>query len=572
MAHHPSSLLRIRALYFVICGLALVLVIRLFSIQIVNRAVYADKANRQQQQPATTHKRGSIFFTDKEGHLIPAAATKQGFALAINPPQITDPVQTYKNLSTLLPLDATDFFTKAARKDDPYEPLASKLDKATADKISALKQKGVVLEPASWRVYPAERLASHVVGWMGYQGDEFTGRYGIEKQYQDKLQQQVSTKVSFVSFLGDTLSTLGSLARLVQPQSGMADVVLTIEPTVQNVLETELANLKATWQTDGIGGVIINPATGEIIAMGALPNFDPGGKQTNIAALRNPTVEDVFELGSIIKPLTMAAALDAGVVTAHTTYNDIGPLSIDGHLIANHDNLIEGITNMQQVLNKSLNTGAVFVMEQLGKERFRNYFTQYGLSERTGIELPNEALNLTSNLRSAGEIGYATASFGQGIALTPLSAARALSVLANGGSLVKPYVVKALNYNDLNVSQATTPEKVRQVLKPATSAEITRMLVETFDTALANGRHKMEHYAIAAKTGTAQIADPAGGYYANRYLHSFFGYFPAYQPRFLVLLYAVNPKGGFFAADTLTGSFVNITKFLLNYYNVTPDR
>jgi cell division protein FtsI/penicillin-binding protein 2 len=531
-----------------------------------------DKASRQQQQPTITSKRGSIFFTDKEGHLIPAASTKQGYSLAINPPQITDPITAYKNITKFVPLDATDFFTKAAKKSDPYEPLATKIDHDTADKLLALKQKGVVLEPASWRVYPAGRLAAHVIGWMGYQGNEFTGRYGLEKQYQDKLQQQTATKVSFVSFLGDTISTLGSLARLVQPQSGMADVVLTIEPTVQNVLETELASLKSVWQTDGIGGIIIDPTTGEIIAMGALPNFDPGGKQTDIAALRNPVVEDVFELGSIIKPLTLAAALDAGVITANTTYNDTGPLLIDDHLIANHDNLIEGITPMQEVLNKSLNTGAVFAMRQLGKERFRKYFTQYGLTERTGIELPNEALNITSNLRSGGEVGYATAAFGQGIALTPISAARALSALANGGTIVKPRVVKALNYNDLNVSQATKVETQRTVLKPATSAEITRMLVQTFDTALANGRYKMEHYAIAAKTGTAQIADPAGGYYVNRYLHSFFGYFPAHQPRFLVLLYAVNPKGGFFAADTLTGSFVNITKFLLNYYNVSPDR
>jgi cell division protein FtsI/penicillin-binding protein 2 len=378
----PGSLTRVRVLYFIICGLALVLVARLFSIQIVHGDEYANKASKQQQQPVTLQDRGSIFFTDKDNHLIPAASTKQGFTLAINPPQIINPTETYRQLATVIALDPTDFFTKAAKKSDPYEPIVSRVDKVTAGKVTALKLKGVMLDPTSWRVYPAERLAAHVIGWMGYQGDNLVGRYGIEREYQNKLQHQTPTKVSFVSFLGDTLSTLGSLARLVQPNTSAADVVLTIEPTVQNVLETELQTLKTTWQTDGIGGVIIDPTNGEVLAMGALPNFDPGGKQTDIAALRNPVVEDVFEMGSIIKPLTMAAALDAGVVTANATYNDIGTIVIDDRPISNHDNVAGGITTMQEVLNQSLNTGAVFAMQQLGKDRFRTYFTNYGLTER----------------------------------------------------------------------------------------------------------------------------------------------------------------------------------------------
>ena len=231
---------------------------------------------------------------------------------------------------------------------------------------------------------------------------------------------------------------------------------------------------------------------------------------------------------------------------------------------------------MQEVLDESLNTGAVYVMQKLGKDRFRDYMTRYGLGEETGIDLPGEVRgslkNLDENAKNKRMVEYATAAFGQGISMTPIETARALAVLANQGKIVTPYVVKEINYA-VGFSRTTVTDDAKPILKPETSETITRMLVHVVDNSLLGGTVKMKNYSIAAKTGTAQMAREDGkGYYDDRYLHTFFGYFPAYNPRFIVFLYTQYPKEVKYAAYTLTEPFMNIAKFLINYYNIPPDR
>ncbi len=266
----------------------------------------------------------------------------------------------------------------------------------------------------------------------------------------------------------------------------------------------------------------------------------------------------------------MAAGIDSGAVTSKTTYNDKGSVSFDTETVYNFDKKGRGVIDMQTVLSKSLNTGMAFVVSKMGKDKFREYMLSFGLGERTNIDLPNEAQNLVSNLNSPRMIEYITASFGQGIALTPISTVRAFTPLANGGVLVDPHIVKRINYKNgfhKNIESKTN----KQVLKKESVEEITKMLVEVVDVSLLNGKAKNPHYSVAAKTGTAQIAN-GGGYHDDRYLHSFIGYFPAYNPQFLVFLYTVYPKGVEFAANTLADPFLDLSKFLINYYEVPPDR
>jgi cell division protein FtsI/penicillin-binding protein 2 len=355
---------------------------------------------------------------------------------------------------------------------------------------------------------------------------------------------------------------------------GGFDVVLTIEPRVQATLEEALREALEKWGADSAGGLVLDPQTGAVIAMASLPSFDPNkyAEVENISYFRNPLISDIFELGSVVKPLTLAAAMDAGKINPTTTYFDKGYEILNGQRIENYDGKGRGWVDMQAVLNKSLNTGAIFAMQQLGKEQFRHYLQKYGLGQKTGIDLPQEVAGQLSNLSSSRDIEYATASFGHGIAISPLEFATAASSIANGGLIMRPYVVAKLAI-DGGKDKITEALVERRALKQETSEEITRMLVEVVDDALLGGTVKMQHYSIAAKTGTAQLPKEGQlGYYEDKYLHSFFGYAPAFDPQFLIFLYLKNPHGMRYASRTLTDPFMDLTKFLINYYEIPPDR
>ncbi|HYC82935.1 MAG TPA: penicillin-binding protein 2 [Candidatus Paceibacterota bacterium] len=565
-----SSVGRIRFLSLCIVALAGLFTVRLLFLQVIKSDEYSDMADRQYLRPSThVFDRGSIFFKERDGKLVSAATLKSGFLLAIKPDEVKNAEDTYAKLNAITPLERETFMRRAAKQDDPYEEITNHLDEKAAEAIKKLSLPGVYLYKERWRYYPAGSLASHVLGFLGYHGDILGGRYGLEKHYDDVLSR--SEGMTFVNFFAEVFSGIGTKLFNDKKHAAQGDIVLTIDPIVQTYLEKELKAVHDRWDAELTGGIIMDPKTGEIVAMGSMPNFDPGGRQSDVSLLANPMVDRVYEMGSIVKPLTMAAALDTGAVTAKTTFYDAGSITLNTKRISNHDGKVRGTVDMQQVLNDSLNTGVTFAMQRMGRDRFSSYFKNFGLGEKTGIDLPNEVSGLIDNLDSPRDVEHATASFGQGIAFSPIVMTRALAVLANGGVLVKPHVVKQINYETM-LSEEVEPEVGRRVIKPETSHEVSRMLVKVVDDALAGGKASMPHYSVAAKTGTAQIAGPGGKYYSDRYLHSFFGYFPAYDARFITFLFVVHPKGARYASETLTDPFMNTTKFLLNYYEVPPDR
>ena len=548
---------------------AAVLITRLYFLQVVYSSAFRLKADHQYSTPVNgIFDRGSILFVDKNGVQTSAATLKSGFMLAINPKLIVAPETVYQKLSAIFPLDHTVFIKKATKKNDTYEEVAYKLTPDQATSITALALPGVSLYKQQWRFYPGTTMAAQTIGFVGYKGDDLVGQYGLESYYDDTLKR--TTENLYTNSFAQMFSDLGS-TMTAGNKSG--DVVTTIEPSVQSFLDTQLEKVNKQYSSTMTGGIIIDPKTGEIYALGAYPTFDPNTYQTQKdgSAFANPLVENVYEMGSIVKALTMASGLDAGVVNASSTYNDTGSEVIDGKKISNYDGVARGVTSMQTVLNESLNLGAAHVASKLGNTLFTQYLLNFGLGQKSGIDLPNEAHGLVNNLNSPRQIEHATASYGQGIAISPIVITRALSALANGGVLVTPHVTKEVDY--LNGQKNITPvTQGLQVIKKTSADEITRMLVKVVDQALLNGTVKLSNYTIAAKTGTAQIANPQGGYYPDRYLHSFFGYFPAYNPRFLVFMYTVYPKGVAYASHTLTAPFIDITKFLINYYQIPPDR
>ncbi len=561
---------RIRILATCVFLFACILVLKLFFISVIHKNDYSERADRQYATPSgDMFNRGDIFLTKHDGTVVSGGTVISGFKVAINNKNIVDPEALYQSLSPYLAMTHDEFITRASKKNDPYEEVIFKITKEQADQISALKLPGVSIYKQKWRFYPGGSMGAHALGFVSFKGDKRVGQYGLEKFYNSTLSKPDDG--AYVNFFAEVFSNIGKSFSNVRE----GDIVTSIDPTTQNTLEEQLRDAMSKWHGDTIGGIIMDPYTGEIYAMSTMPDFDLNdfGKVKDPRMYGNVIVEGVYEFGSVIKPLVVAAALDKGVITPETTYLDKGSVTVNKQQIYNFDKKARGVASMQTVLDQSLNTGMVFIENRLGHETFRNYMKAYGIGEKTGIDLPNETSGLIRNLDSPRDVEYATASFGQGIAMTPIEAIRAFASLANGGTLVTPHLVREIRYDDGTVKKLDFPPAKTGLLSKEATNTASRMLVHVFDKSYGGGAYKFEHYTVATKTGTAQVArDDGKGYYEDQHMHSFFGYFPAYEPRFIVFLFIKNPKGVQYAAQSLIPPFVNITKFLINYYNIPPDR
>lgn len=564
---------RIRFLMAGVLFIALLLSARLYQLQISQAEGYQEKAQRQYVHTTRDlYSRGQIFFTTKEGDTLSAASIQSGYVLAVNPQHVTDAGEFCTALLPYLDTDMETCLVRSTLPERSYVELVPDLTSEEADAIGAMDIAGALLYKNQWRYYPGGTVAARSIGFVGYdaEGTDLRGKFGLERYYDDVLFHKDESLS--VNFFAELFSNLGD-AIYEREETKTGDIVTTLEPAVSRVLDTVLEETHKKYNSKATGAIVMDPATGEIIAMNVVPGLDLNNRaEASIEQFQNPLVENVYEMGSIIKPLTVAAGIDAGVVSPSTTYYDPGCIELNTYTICNYDLRGRGTVPMQEVLNQSLNTGVAYIANLMGKDRFRDYFLGYKLGSETGIDLPNEAYGLVNNLNSPREVEYATASFGQGIALTPIATVRALATLANGGKLVTPHLVSRIEYNDGTSKEIRYPEG-EQVLSPETSETISRMLSVVVDDALRGGNVARENHSIGAKTGTAQIPDLLnGGYYEDKYLHSFFGYFPVYEPRFIVFLYTVEPQGVRYASETLTDPFMQVTDFLINYYSIPPDR
>lgn len=563
---------RARIILILIFFFAVGLIVNLYRIQIIKGEYYSKKANDQYVKPVSNMlDRGSIFFGTKEGTNVQVASIKTGYIVFINPNKIKDPDVVFDALSEYIKLDKSDYLKKIGKVDDPYEELANQIKEDIALSIKGLGIVGLGVTKESWRIYPGDTIAAHELGIVGESASStlIVGKYGLERSYENVLRRKkISSNTNALAQLFIDLKDLSSTDEKV------GDIVSSVELTTQKYLESILSEINKTWNSDVVGGIIMDPNNGEIVAMSSLPTFNPNNisEIKDINVISNPLVESVYEMGSVVKPLTMAVALDNGAVYPESTYEDTGIMTLSGKEIANHDRKARGIVSMQEILSQSLNVGSATIALEVGKEAFSRYFLNFGFGSKTGIDLPNETSGLVNNLKTGRDVEIATIAYGQGVAVSPISITRSLSILANGGYLITPHLVKEVKYSDGSIKKIDI-NKPKKVIGNKSTEDVTKMLVKVVDKSLLNGSIKNDRYSVAAKTGTAQIADSKnGGYYKDKYLHSFFGYFPAYKPRFIVFLYQVNPKGTRYAADTLTMPFDKLSKFLISYYNIAPDR
>jgi cell division protein FtsI/penicillin-binding protein 2 len=565
---------RFYTLVFFIGLVFAIIIFRLFSLQVLKHSFYRALANNQHQIFQTIYPfRGEIFMRDRytdadsRSMLFPVAINKDLWMVYAVPKDIEEKEETVKKLSPLLEVDEDVLEQRINKPDDPYEPLKNKVDEETAQKIKELNLKGIHLKTEGWRYFPANELACHLMGFVGFEGDQRIGRYGIEEYYEKEL----SGKSGFVEAKIDSLGELISIGdRVLREAKDGADLILTIDPNVQFFVEEKLKetieNLQAT------GGVIIvmETKTGAIKAMASWPGFDLNkyNEVEDINLFLNPAVQGRFEPGSIFKPITVAAALDKGVITPRATYEDKGKVEISGHILKNAHEETEGIQTMTQVLEKSLNTGAVFIQQRLGKDDFKKYVEKFGFDDKTGIDLTGEIRGDISNLRKKKDLEYATAAFGQGIAITPIQLISALSAIGNDGILLRPYVVEKIIFSE-GEEKITEPKEIRRVISSDTASRLTAMLVSV----VKNGYGKkagVSGYLIAGKTGTAQIPEPGG--YSEETIHCFGGFLPALDPYFAILIKIDRPQEIRFAADSIAPVFSQVAEYILNYYEIPPSQ
>jgi cell division protein FtsI (penicillin-binding protein 3)/stage V sporulation protein D (sporulation-specific penicillin-binding protein) len=316
----------------------------------------------------------------------------------------------------------------------------------------------------------------------------------------------------------------------------------------------------------------MDPNTGKVLAMASWPNFD----LNNYSAVKdydvflNTNIQSRYEPGSVIKAFTIAAALNEGKITPNTTYEDKGKMIINGWPVSNAENKVYGVVTMTQVLENSINTGAIFASSRIGIDKFLTYFKNFGFDVPTGIELQGEIAGDLSNLETKKEVAFANASFGQGIAMTPIELVTAFSSLVNGGKLMKPYIVEKVLAGD-KVIEEHAPETVRRIISEGTSAKIMSMLVSDVENGHSKGA-KVKGYWIGGKTGTAQAPFKDKKGYSDKTIHTFVGFGSAPDPKFVILVKFDEPETVPYADYSATPAFNEIAKFLVNYLEIPPNR
>jgi cell division protein FtsI/penicillin-binding protein 2 len=439
-----------------------------------------------------------------------------------------------------------------------------RLPEAMADRIAALHLPGIGFELEPKRLYPNGAIASQV---MGFVNDDGLGQYGIEGRYDATLRGIDGRLV--VEQDPDKRELALGLRTAVEPRNGQ-DLTLTIDLAVQTAAERELAAAVEREKATSGSVVVMDPRDGAILALASWPTYDPAHvASADPEALRDRTIAWTYEPGSTMKPITIAAALDKGVVTPTTAYDDVGYAIIGGRRLSNALGKAYGPTNVTQILERSANAGAVFVATKLGAQDLYAYLRAFGFGERCGVDLAAETTGSVRPLVEWYPVDLGTIAFGQGLSVTPLQLASAYAAIANGGMLYRPFVVASRR--DADGEHRTASVATRRVISEATAATLRAMLTATVDQGIANGA-SLPRYSVAGKTGTAQIPSPDGRYVDDAYISSFAGMVPASDPRMVVVVVLERPQSKLLGTITAMNTFKGIATDALRYARVQPDR
>lgn len=558
---------RIKVVTAILFIFGLVIVFRLFQLQILDYRDFETKAKGTRTVLEKKEaERGEIFLRDRD-NLIPIATNINLSLIYAVPKEIENSETTAQKLSPILEISEEELLPKLSKIDDPYEILKHYVSDAAVARIKELEIKGIDFQKETIRFYPHKDLFAHLLGFVNFKEENPSGRYGLEGYYEEILRGKPGLIKGEVDAHGRMI--IDSRTEIEKSEEGVS-LILTINEAIQHAACAAIKKGVDKYEAESGTVIVLDPNSGKLFALCTYPSFDPNnyGEVSDLAVFNNPALA-AYEPGSVFKAITMAAALDSGAVSPSTQYEDKGFVEVGKYVIKNADEEKYGYQTMTQVLEKSINTGAIFAMDKTGKEKFRDYVKNFGFGEMAGIGLNGDMDGDVSSLDKRGDIYGYTASFGQGITTTPLQLAAAFGAIVNQGKLMKPYVIDEIKYPD-NVLEKNDPKMVREVISPNTSSILSAMLVSVIENGHSKNA-KVKGWWLGGKTGTAQISNKDKAGYSEETNHTFVGFGPVDNPRFVILVKLAKPKVGRFASITTAPIFSEIAKFVLEYLEVPRD-
>ncbi len=560
--------LRMRAALVILVAVGLVLAVRLFYWQIIRWDELSHKADAQRESGAPLlARRGDIWTSDR----VLLAKDIFLYTLSIAPKSVREPDKLAADLAPLIG-QPRDVILAKLKSNVPSVVLARDLQQSVAEGVIDYRNRRKLLnleiEPKPVRVYPNGMFAAPNVGIVNV---ERHAAYGVEQFKDAELRGTDGTIHRSSNALNDPIPF--DLPTKVVPATDGATITLTINSGMQRIVEQELFSAIRASGAESGSIILMDPKTGAILALAVWPTadlnrfFDPA----NQGRYANQTVNSQYEPGSVFKIITVAAGLDAGIITPASCYDDHGSIYIGGRTIKNHDDIAPGRVCLTDVLRQSLNVEAVKIAVSLGAERFYQYIVKFGFGALTHVELAGEVAGEVKQVGDGRwrEIDLGTNAFGQGIATTPMQIVAAVAAVANQGKLMRPYIVQSVQPANVPRPIETTPVVVRQVIQPETARTLSRLLADAIVGESSN-KAIVPGYGIAGKTGTAQI--PIAGVLDPRWtIASFVGYLPADDPRFVILVKLDKPQTSEWGSQVASPVFAAVAKQLVMQAGLPPD-
>jgi cell division protein FtsI (penicillin-binding protein 3) len=554
---------RIYVVAFFFLGAMAVIVARAFQFQVLERQKLASIAAAGVRGIIRLPpKRGTIY--DREGHEL--AVSIEVTSIYAHPKQVVDKASTSKELARLLDLKQGTVLS-LLKSDRPFVWITRKMPSERARLVQDLKLEGVGFTTETRRYYPGKEIAAHLIGFAG---EDSQGLEGVELKYDHLLRGPESTLVQ----MRDALKRPFYISRPVADGQEMHHLTLTIDKDVQYKAEQALKEVVDKTKAKSAHCIIVNPRTGEILAMAVAPLFNPNNFGDYPAAYRkNQVVTDWFEPGSAMKTFVMAAAIDKGVVSPQTAlFCENGAYPIGSHVIHEHDSKRYGSLTVSEIITVSSNIGAIKIGQKLGYKKLHEYLRKFGFGEKTGIDLIGERDGFLRSPKDAREIEKATTCFGQGVTTTSLQLVMAMSAIANQGVLMRPHVVKAVTDQQGRVVKEFPPQVVRRVMSVDAAQKATQVLENVVGDRGTAKQAAIVGYKVAGKTGTSQKVDPRTKTYSRRaHMGVFVGFVPSDDPRLAMLVVVDEPQGAYYGGIVAAPVFRQVGEWTLNHLRVNPQ-